>query len=153
MKQILYITILIFIAAFAIYSYFVLSNNLVVYDANIINEWEPSIHIKDNSYIERSIEFVIFSSSIVHSIDTFMIVINDGYIYKGMYNEDITINNLSMKSHDSGWENYTTIGFIGFDNKTSLSYWWQEKQNYNLWEIKKLYVFLLSNGMMCFTTN
>ena len=73
--------------------------------------------------------------------------------YKGIYNEDITINNLSMKSHDSGWGNYTTIGFIGFDNKTSLSYWWQEKQNYNLWEIKKVYVFLFSNGMMCFTTN
>lgn len=153
MKQILYIIILVVIAVYATYSYVVLSNNLVVRNANIINEWKPSIHIKDNSYIQRSIEFVIISSSIVHSIDTFMIVINDGYIYKGMYNEDITINNLSMKSHDSGRGNYTTIGFIGFDNKTSLSYWWQEKQNYNLWEIKKVYVFLFSNGMMCFTTN
>ena len=153
MKQILYIIILVFIAVYATYSYVVLSNNLVVRNANIINEWKPTIHIKDNSYIERSIEFVFISSSIVHSIDTFMIVINDGYIYKGIYNEDITINNLSMKSHDSGWGNYTTIGFIGFDNKTSLSYWWQEKQNYNLWEIKKVYVFLFSNGMMCFTTN
>ena len=67
MKQILYIIILIFIAVHATYSYVALSNNLVARDANIINEWKPSIHIKDNNYIELSIEFVIFLSSILQN--------------------------------------------------------------------------------------
>ena len=149
-----YIIIVILIVFYAVYCYVNRNNNnLVIYDTNIINNLKPSVYIKDNDYMEQSIEFIFFSSSIIHSIDTFMIVVNDGYIYKGKYDGNIIINNLHMKPQNSGWENYVTIGFLGFDNETSSTYWWQEKQNYNLGEIKKVYVFLFSNDMMCFTIN
>jgi len=154
MKKMSYIIIAILIIACVVfYHEYQNNNNLAIYNTNIINNSKSSVYVKDSDYMERSIEFVFFSSSIIHSIDTFMIVVNDGYIYKGVYDCNIIINNLHMKLQNSVWENYTTIGFLGFDNETSSTYWWQEKQNYNLCEIKKVYVFLFSNGMMCFTIN
>lgn len=118
-----------------------------------ISNWNKSIFIRNDDLLEHSIEFVFFASShCISSIDTFMIVVNDGYIYKGAYSDDIIIDNIHIKPQNFGYENYTTIGFLGFDNETSSIHWWQEKQNYNLAEIKKVYAFIFPNGM-CFTIN
>ena len=117
MKKMLYVIIVVLVVICVVYHCKNRNNNNLAINDISISDRKPSVYIKDNDSTGRSIEFIFFSSSTIHSIDTFMIVVNDGYIYKGIYSDNIVINNLHIKPQNSGYENYTTIGFVGFDNE------------------------------------
>lgn len=101
-----------------------------------------SKHIKSIDSCRKSItlnfNFDLFADTL--GIDTFMVIFDDGYIYKGNFKKNIRVDSLCLD------QEYFILYFVGLNVNKQIAYVWSQKRTYNISKNEKFFVLLKKDG-------
>ena len=106
-----------------------------------------SILIKDISFV-----FDMDASIDLTSINYEFMIIRQGVIYRGPFEKNITVKNVSFIM-DNNLTRINTISFVLLDHTNTQVYTWYKKESYNLYKNDKHYIRLKDNGEFSLTSS
>lgn len=106
-----------------------------------------SILIKDISFI-----FDMDASIDLTSINYEFMIVRHGVIYRGPFEENITVKNVSFIM-DNNLTRIHTISFALLDHTNKQVYTWHKKESYYLYKDNKYYITLKDNGEFSLTSS
>ena len=122
------------------YLYYKTSDFYEKYDAD-------SILLKDISFV-----FDMGASIDLTSINYEFMIIRQGVIYRGPFEENITVKNVPFIM-DNNLTRINTISFALLDHTNKQVYTWYKKESYNLYKHDKYYIRLKDDGEFSLTSS
>lgn len=108
-------------------------------------DWCEKCHAKSILIKNLSFNFDMEVPIDLSSIDYEFLIIREGVIYRGPFDNYIEVNNLSF-CMDSNLSKVNTLAFILIDHTNKQVYKWYKKESYYLYKKDKYSISLKCNG-------